>query len=149
MGIVLVAVLGGFMSRIVGPLFLVPVIAVAATAYRSLYPGLNRAAVLAVGCVPVAIPLGLEWAGLIPRSYVIEHGSMRILPQMVNFAPYTTELFLLAWSLAIILAIGAAATKVRKQLSDYEDRQTMQAWQLERLIPEDVVLGVRADTEPR
>ncbi len=128
----------GTMGMMFGPLLFVPGAAAAVAATFIVGIRANRVTqrllgILALGSV--FVPLGLEWAGVLPRSYVFEDGALKLLPRMIEFQPIKTEVFLMVMAVATIVisvyTVGRAADAVVKA----ERKNFAQAYRLRQLLP--------------
>ena len=83
----------------------------------------------------VVVPLALELAGVIAPSYRFDGGVMVLVPRMVHHPEAPTLLALVLGSMATIVTLAFAITRMRGMLSDAELRLQLQAWQLRQLVP--------------
>jgi eukaryotic-like serine/threonine-protein kinase len=126
----------GAVSGLFGALVLVPGLAAAnvmALNVSVMRP--YRGVVLALGCAAVLVPFALEWAGVLPPSYVFEEGRIVVLPVGQAFPEVVTRLELLAASLVTILIPAFAVWRTTDGLTQARQRLHMQSWQLQQLVP--------------
>ncbi len=136
--LLLTAAAVGSGSVIFGPLVLVPLVALAnAIAYLAILEG-RRGAVIAAAVAVVAVPALLMWMGVIPSAYEVTNGVIQIRPQMTEFPPVPTMTFLTFANLAVLASAGLYVSDLRRKYADAERRLHVQAWQLSRIVPEDV-----------
>jgi serine/threonine-protein kinase len=133
------AVLGGvimaFLSRMFGPLVLVPPLAVAIAAFSALDPVAWKRWVFAVvGSLAIAGPLGLEWVGAIPSSYLFRDGMMCIVPQATALPPIASISFLLLSALGSVVITTLIVARSRRELAEAEERLHRHAWHLSQLV---------------
>ena len=83
------------------------------------------------------MPIGLELAGIIPRSYTFEGGTMVILPQGVSLPEVPTLLTLIVANVFLIVAPSLILGRVQLALREAEMRSAMQAWHLRQLLPDE------------
>ena len=126
------------LSVFAGPYLLVPSLAVAtAVTYLIAFRG-NRPIQIAtqvLAPLAVAVPIALQAAGLLPRSYVFKDGHVVIKPFAVDLPPAMTEvLFLVGGTLLVVLA-NYIVTRVVTTLDRAEKRTLGQAWWLRQLLP--------------
>ena len=128
---------GMVMSRMFGPLvYLPPLVVTAVAVFGFTAPGRGlRAVIIGFGVAMIALPLGLELAGLIPSSYVFHDELMCIKPQLHAFPPGGTLALLSAGSLFAIVGGGMVIGGIRDAMSSAEKRAQMQTWHLEQLVP--------------
>jgi serine/threonine-protein kinase len=79
----------------------------------------NRAFVVAMNALAIVVPIGLVWGGALPYS-----GAPGTLP------------FLAIVGVTILITSSRFAARCRDELSAAHTRNALQAWQLERLVPE-------------
>jgi len=96
---------------------------------------------IALGCLAVLVPVGLEAAGILPASHSFDGGSITILPRMVAFPGRSTELMLLGLTLVVIVMPALYAQRQQRVLGRAQQQVHMQAWQLRRLLPHDDQAG--------
>ena len=128
---------GGFAS-FVGPLFVVPAVAImmGATMIVSLRANRpTRALVTGGAMATVLVPLALEWTGVLPPSYVFEDGVIKVLPRIADFPPTATLLALIGSALAPILLTGLLVGRSTDALLKAERKNFAQAYRLKQLLP--------------
>jgi len=129
----------GMLAFVMGPLLLVPQIAVITAAsyivaIRANY--LTRALIAGLAIGAVGVPLLLEWVGVLPRSYAFEDGVIKILPRLTGFPPLLTELSLLALAIASIGVTTFLVGRSAASLVEAERRNFGQAYRLRQLLPQ-------------
>jgi eukaryotic-like serine/threonine-protein kinase len=139
-------VIGGMtLSRLFGPLILVPTLfatwAIVSQAYP--YAFLRRFALITSSLV-VAVPLVLELAGVLPPSYSFQNGRFEILPQMTDLPHTPVMVFLGVASIATALLPALFVERMRVDLSRSQERELMQNWKLRRMRDD----LLRANTQP-
>ncbi len=85
--------------------------------------------------VVMFVPLGLQLAGVLDPSYVIDDGTLRVLPQLLDFPSTATWIFLIVTHGVIIAACLAYVTRLRRALEDAQRELQVQAWYLAQLVP--------------
>jgi eukaryotic-like serine/threonine-protein kinase len=124
-------------SSYLGPLVLVPTVGVATVYGMALGARPSSRWVAAViMCLAIAIPWGLEAAGLVPPSYALSPGALRLLPRAMYLGPLTLW-FLFAVSLFAIVTVSILAGNFRRELTRMQRSVHLQAWQLRQLLPKD------------
>jgi hypothetical protein len=120
-----------------GPLVLTPaIVIVTGVGYIAAF---GRRAAIYVGPALAVIlgPLALQWAGVVPRSYELSGGALRVLPNMTYFPPVPTMVLLVATHVVIVVASLGYVWRLRCEHVDVERRLHVQAWQLAQLVPPD------------
>ncbi len=126
-------------SRILGPLILVPALVTAWTIAMQINPDVFvRRFSAAVGMLMLLLPLGLELAGLVPSSYVFEDGKLIALPQMTELPRIPTVAFVALANVGIALLPTLFVARMRSELNRAQERELLSAWQLRRL-PEELM----------
>ncbi|MBI4953344.1 MAG: serine/threonine protein kinase [Myxococcales bacterium] len=126
------------LSRMFGPLVLVPTLAAAFGVAMQVHPERAGRHVGAwVACLSVGVPTLLEWAGVLPASYAFGDGRMSIVPQMHELPALPTEVLLLVASIATIATACVFVGRIRRALSEAQLRLQLNAWHLARLLPDD------------
>jgi serine/threonine-protein kinase len=127
----------GLTSALFGPYVIVPSMAAIGSMLLHLAPDRSRRVVVVVlNCFAIAVPAGLQWIGVLPSSYVFEHGALTIEPLMLYFPPIPTHVFLLVSNVALVITGCAMMARFRNTLTAAEERLHVQAWQLRQLVPE-------------
>ncbi|MEO6573974.1 MAG: serine/threonine-protein kinase [Polyangiaceae bacterium] len=123
-------------SRLFGPEILVPSAALALAVTFGIYPykGPRRFA-LFVSCAAVTLPLVLEWAGVLPTSYLFENGRIVVVPQMASFPKWPSSIALMAFHVMIIVSTWRLTARVRGALTAAEEIISVQAWHLRQIVP--------------
>ena len=121
-----------------GPYVILPTLAAIGAMLNQMPPNrVGRGRIIALYCAGFAVPALLQGAGLIPSSYLFEHGNMVILPGMLTFTPLPTHVFLIGSSMGLIITASVILARFRDTLSDVEKRLHVQTWQLRQLVPEE------------
>jgi hypothetical protein len=119
-----------------GALVLTPgIIAVNTSAFAMHGRGRFRAAIIAVGFLALAIPIGLELAG-VTANYDFSAAGMTIVPSALEL-PKLPVLVLLAFTtLAGIVTGCLSGANIRDQLDKAEENLHLYAWHLRQFAPE-------------
>ena len=125
-------------GTIFGPFFLVP--AMVLTTAAIVIPGMRadsstRWFILLFGLGAVFIPALVQWVGWLPRSYVFEANTLRILPGVVEFRPLPTLCFMsvvIVLQLVLNVRFMGAATR---HMVQSERRTFINAWRMRQLLP--------------
>jgi serine/threonine-protein kinase len=129
-------------SMLFGPYVLVPTLAALLATLVQMAPNrAHRVPAVVLCCLAIAVPTGLELAGVLPAAYAFDRGAISILPVMVEFPPLPTHLMLLGASIMLIVIASTTLARFRDILTRVEERLHVQAWQLRQLVPEQVRPG--------
>lgn len=132
-------------SRVYGPLVLLPQIVMSTAFIYAMAPSKRvQYASITLMTSSFVVPLLLERAGVLQRSYVFRDGQMIIVPNVCELSELMTLGFLTAATLLFLLVGAASIRRVRNALNAAEERLSLQAWQLRQLIPERARSGFRA-----
>jgi hypothetical protein len=124
------------LGLVFGPLVLLPTVVAATMASILLHPRQqSRVLIIAGYSALVLVPITLELAGAIGRSYVFDNGVMTMIPRMVRFTEGPTLLALIFGSMATILTLAFVVTRLRTNLTRAEEHLQLHAWQLRQLVP--------------
>jgi eukaryotic-like serine/threonine-protein kinase len=128
----------GLTSGVFGPFVVVPGTAVVTVATLLINlranPAVRRAAPL-LGLAAVFVPMLLQLAGLTPRSYAFDGGSIRIVSDLVEFRPLPAFLMLALSSALTIVAASFTIGRAVDALVASERRSFAQAWRLRQILP--------------
>jgi hypothetical protein len=123
------------LSRMFGPLVLVPVIAAANTNACALQPlAWQRWITISLGGAAVLLPMLLEWGGVLPSSYLFRDGMMCIVPQVTNLPATASLAFLGIASAGAVIISSLYVSRVRGALNAAEERYHVYAWHLRHLV---------------
>lgn len=135
------------LSGFAGTMVLVPTVLMANLVGQLLVPGpARRSLVIAMSCGSILLPELLELLGVVPRAYVVEHGRDIIMNRVLDFTPLSHG-FIVALTLAIVVAFGVYFSRFRDVLTDAEQRLFVHAWQLRQLLPDTPRAPGRPDGE--
>lgn len=125
-------------GRTFGPLFFTPLLVSIFTFSFSMTHSLRfRTIIIGTGCMAIVVPLMLELLDIIPRSYVFENGTMKILAQGVELSEVPTLCALTLTTLFLIVAPAVIMGRVQTALRSAETRSAIQTWHLRHLLPEE------------
>jgi serine/threonine-protein kinase len=133
-------------SAMVGPLLMIPAMA-AVNTMSFVVSGDRRRRLLsiALGCLAIVLPLGLELAGAVPASMVFRDGGIFIRPRLLELPRAPTLVFLVAATIGAIVTAALVVARFRDALLKSEERLYFHTWLLRQLVPdeayEDVVPG--------
>lgn len=118
------------------PFFIVPQLAVANAISLNLRNlGRFRWLHLALACLAVAIPSGLEWAGIIPKTAVFSGTTIEL--HTLNVAPPGLALPLSVFVVSALAVAGAAVVlwRLDDNMAEQRIRLHRQVWHLRHLVP--------------
>ncbi|MDH5493476.1 MAG: hypothetical protein OEY14_16095, partial [Myxococcales bacterium] len=126
-----------FGTRMLGPLILVPALLATATLSFAITDQASRRYWwTAISSLAILIPLGLEEAGILPGSYEVSDGVLRVLPRMHELPGEFLVGSLAAFCLAIVVIPSLWYGGIlRRRVDEAEEALMIQSWQLERLLP--------------
>jgi serine/threonine-protein kinase len=125
-------------GRTFGPLFFTPLlVSIFTFSFSMTHSWRFRALVIGTGSFAILGPLALELLGIIPRSYLFEHGKMVIVPQGLLLPEMPTLCALTLGTIFLIVAPAVIMGRVQMSLRNAETRSAMQAWHLRHLLPDE------------
>ncbi len=124
-------------SRVYGPLVLVPQMAMASATVYGLHSrkGIQQVSMILMS-LAIMLPLLLERTGVLAPSYSFRSGEMSILPNVCELDERVTLGFLSIASVFLLLVCSMSIRRIRNALTAAEERLSVQAWQLRQLVPE-------------
>jgi len=134
----------GVLSGFMGPLVLVPslALAVAVVAMNLRTSARFRGAVVGVSLLSVAVPALLEMTGILPSSYRNQHGTLVVLSRFMEIPDRPYPILLLICSLLAIAVPLAFVWRLSRELARLRDRIQLYAWQFRQLVPEQARQGL-------
>ncbi|MBK6519800.1 MAG: protein kinase [Polyangiaceae bacterium] len=129
----------GATSTLVGPLLFLPGMAATLAAIFIVTLRANRwTQWLLAGSAILSflVPLGLEWWGLVPRSYGLEGGKLVFYPRMLEMTPFRIEAFLVLAGILQVMITLFSVGRASDGLVKAERRNFAQAYRLRQLLPE-------------
>jgi hypothetical protein len=137
-GVPLSFLLVGLTTSVFGPFVLAPgtaVVTLAAFLVNLRAGPAVRRQLLVGGLASVLVPAALELLGLVPPSYVVESGTIRIVSHLVELRPVPAMALLVAGSVAAIFATVFTIGRSVDSLVASERRNFAQAYRLRQLLP--------------
>ena len=124
------------MTRIFGAFVLVPTCSMGAMMIYSMYPG-RGVQRIAGGAMSAAtlLPLFLEWAQVLPRSYVFRGEEIAIVSQACAFPETATMVFLVTLTTLLFFLTGRLVRRIGNKLAAAEEDLAVRAWQFRQLVP--------------
>jgi eukaryotic-like serine/threonine-protein kinase len=98
--------------------------------------------VVLVCCLVIAIPLALEWTGVVDPRMLFEEGRIVILPGAIGLPPIATQVVLFVTTMATIAAAIAFSAYTHDAATAAERRLHLHLWQLRQLVPADAHAAV-------
>ena len=125
---------GMSLSRVFGPLILVPTMFVTWTIVVQAHPDPSmRRLGFAICLVGLVVPLLLEVLGIVPASYRFVDGLMVVVPQMTNLPEQAVYGFLTIANLGIGIMPALFIGRLRDQLARAQAYQRVQTWHFKRI----------------
>lgn len=126
-------------SRIFGPLILMPTIIAAFAIVSQAHPDrVIRAFCLVASALAIIAPTLLELGGLLPRSVSFTVEGLRVLPQMTELPKTATLLFVIVANACIAVVPALFIGRLRGDLTRSQERQILHTWHFRR-FGEDLV----------
>jgi eukaryotic-like serine/threonine-protein kinase len=126
----------GTVGMFLGPLLILPILLFGSMPIMLMSPTVYMPkTIVGLHVLALALPLSLEWLGILPPSYHLVGGALVLDPWAVDITP-TALLFAVLTTIAAQLL--ANAFLLNRQRLDQERAQEMlhvQKWQLEQLVP--------------
>jgi serine/threonine-protein kinase len=122
-------------SLVLGPLLIVPIFLIMSLAGMLSQPSSYRSAVIVVPhALAVALPLALEWIGILPSTYRIAGGLLFTPPAIELSQTLATTLVVVSIAAgAIIMSWISISLRVAQQRA--QDQVHAQTWHLKQLLP--------------
>jgi serine/threonine-protein kinase len=123
--------------RLVGPLFLVPMLLSLHAFVQSMSPDARyRRFVAGLSSIAVLVIVGLEFSGAVSPSYIFQNGVMTILPRLAYLHKIPTVVSLLGVNLFAMVIPTLGIRRMQVSLMEAERRTMLQMWHLRQLLPE-------------
>ncbi len=125
------------LTRLLGPLILVPTLAVSTSLAFTLY-GRRVAAIMGpvTSVIAIVAAVACEASGLIPSSYRYVDGELRVISEVLMLRPVATTVTLTALVCAAILVAAWFVAQVRSNLDRAEAANMTMVWQYRQLAPD-------------
>lgn len=88
-----------------------------------------------VGIVGVTIPLGLQWAGIVPQSYRFVEGGMLIESWALELSGFPAIAVLCVAAIASVITAVAVMSIMRQAQENTQLQLELQTWQIRQLVP--------------
>jgi len=134
-------------TRVSGPFILTPIVICVCLVQLAAIRALNQRlwAIIAWAVVAVMLPLVLEWAGWIDRTYQVAGGVVISASEIFDMQHGVDEAALVIANLMFILGAGTVAVFIARRRMDAQRQMQIQAWHLRQLLP----TARRWQTQPR
>ena len=130
----LLASLGVFL----GPLLLLPVMIFGTLTIFLMMPAIRMpGVVLTTHALALAIPLGLEWLGVLPSSYHFEGDALVLQPWAIQISPHVIVVVLVATVGLQLMANAFIVLHLRRDQERAQEQVHVQTWQLAQLVATD------------
>jgi eukaryotic-like serine/threonine-protein kinase len=128
----------GLAATYLGPFVLVPGWACQNTLVFAMYGrATTRFTIVGIGTLAIIVPLMLELAGIVPPSFVFEHGRLTLLPRLVDIPPTPTLLLLVIGNIAMVLVPALIVGRLRDQALDTRRELVAHLARLRQLVPDE------------
>ena len=118
------------------PLMVTPGLVIASTLTFLASPARHSAIPVVVNAVLVLLlPLALEWAGVLPRTFWIDEHGITIRSWVIGSDPVGTVVMLVAANLGLVLTVAQMALHLQRAQAAAERQTHLQAWHLRQLVP--------------
>jgi eukaryotic-like serine/threonine-protein kinase len=119
-----------------GPLLILPILLFGSMPIMVMAPTVYMPkTIVALHLLAVAVPLSLEWLGILPASYHLVGGTLVLDPWAVDIAPRALTFAVLATIVAQLLANAVLLNRQRQDQERAQELLHVQKWQLEQLVP--------------
>lgn len=126
----------GSTAMLYGPFVLLPAaIATNAAAYTMIVSRPARVLTTAAALAAIAIPLALDWLGVIAPFYRFEGGEMTIVAHSIEFSTASSMAVMLAASVGSVLTGTLTMGALKKTLDRAERQLLMYTWHFRQLAP--------------
>jgi serine/threonine-protein kinase len=130
------AVLIGIVARIVGPFIIAPTLVATTMVAYAAHPKLGRLEVTAVILVSaVAIPWGLEVAGVIAPTYQFVGGSIVLSSPIIEFTAAPVQLAFALLLVTFVIVVAVLSRNLARNQRDVTRKLELQAWHLRQIVP--------------
>jgi hypothetical protein len=124
------------LTGVVGPLALVPALALGHTLPALIHPDrVVRGYAALMGTLSVLLPAWLDWLGCAPAAYGFEQGAVQVLPRLVALDPRGVTVLLAIGAVGPIVLSWFLLGRIAETLAHADRRLYLHAWQLEQLLP--------------
>jgi hypothetical protein len=127
----------GLAGVVLGPLFVVPTLAVGSVAAFLAQPILSRrVAVLGAHLLALLGPIALELTGVLPRTFSLDADGLRFHPWAVDMSARALVIVLITATVMQVIATSALILQLRASSNAAERMTRLQLWHLRQLIPD-------------
>jgi eukaryotic-like serine/threonine-protein kinase len=122
-------------AMIVGPLLIVPILLFGSSTIMITVPTVRlRWAIMIGHLLAIAVPLALEWIGLVPHSYSYASGALVLTPRMIEIAP-AALLYIVLGTIVLQLFANLHVLDAQREIqARSQEKLHMQAWRLGQLV---------------
>ncbi len=121
-----------------GPFVILPTMAAVGAMLMQMPPApRRRTPTAALYALALAVPSVLAWAGVLPSQYTFEGGNLVVHPVMLEFRAVPTYALIFLTDLGLVLGGSLLLGRFRDTLGSYEERLSVQTWQLRQLMPDE------------
>jgi serine/threonine-protein kinase len=127
----------GSVGILLGPLLLVPIILGGSMAIFLLMPSVDfPKRCLALHLIALAVPLGLEWGGIVPASFYVDGGALVLKPWAIHVSASSLIFMVLATVVVQLVANTVLMVNERRTRERAQDSVHLHAWHLSKLLPD-------------
>ena len=124
-------------TRIAGPFVLTPLMICCAIVAITAVPWVNQRSWILVAwtVTTVLLPILLEWASILPKTWEIAGGRMTVISDVIRTHGFVDELALVFSTLLFTLVLGGFTLGISKRRRLGQEQLFVQAWHLRQLLP--------------
>ncbi|HWO26500.1 MAG TPA: serine/threonine-protein kinase [Kofleriaceae bacterium] len=130
------AALIALICRMVGPFIIAPTLVMTTLMAYAAHVRFGRIQILAVifGAA-VAVPWGLEAAGVLPATYHFERGALVLSSELVRFSALPVQFAFAALLVVLVVVTGILSRTIALRHREATRRLELQAWHLRQIVP--------------
>lgn len=83
----------------------------------------------------IVTPIGLELAGILPRTFTFDAAGLRIHPWVVDLAPHVLVITFVVSTALQVIATSILVSQLRRAKDSAERTMQLQLWHLRHLVP--------------
>jgi hypothetical protein len=119
-----------------GPLLILPILIFGSMPIMVMTPTVYMPkTIVGLHMLAVAVPLTLEWLGILPASYELVGGALVLDPWAVDITPSALIFAVLTTMTAQLIANALLLNRQRQDQERAQEMLHVQKWQLEQLVP--------------
>jgi serine/threonine-protein kinase len=119
-----------------GPLLVLPILVFGSLPIMLLAPTIHMPkTIVTAHFLAVAVPLAVEWLGIVPHSYYLTGGTLVLDPWAIDITPAALLFTVLATIFAQLIANAVVLHRQRQNQERLQEQLHVQKWQLQQLVP--------------